>query len=186
MCLALSYNANSVTGIDIDGDLLDHARSHLSFRYSRLYQTLAASHMKPSQDAPPKAMRDRVNYFPISSIQEHGHLPYTEHVTGCEDPQDGNKEREGVNLNFPLNVAFRKEDWGAFSVHEGPIYKSLVRAPKEEYDVILALSVIKWLHLQHGDNGKCISAFVHNCRTLPTENSFHHTYLVPFTKHGGI
>jgi len=179
--LALSYNPKSVTGIDIDEDLLDHARSHLSFRYSRLYPTLAASQMNPSQDAypsqsaHPKEKHKRVNYFPISSIQGHGHLPYAERVSGREDSQDGNKEREGVIPSFPLNVTFRKEDWGAFSMHEDTTYKSRVRVPKEEYNVILALSVIKWLHLEHGDNGRCTSAFLPLCITavtLATENSF--------------
>lgn len=171
---ALSYNAKSVTGIDIDEDLLDHARSHLSFRYSRLYPTHAASHMNPSQVAypsqsvSPKERRDRVNYFPISSIQRHGHLPHVEHVTGREDSQDGNKERGGVIPSFPLNVTFRKEDWGAFSVHEDNTYKSRARVPKEEYDVILALSVIKWLHLEHGDNG--LHTFFDNCHQALRHN----------------
>ncbi|KAF8423582.1 Bicoid-interacting protein 3-domain-containing protein [Tirmania nivea] len=171
---ALSYNAKSVTGIDIDEDLLDHARSHLSFRYSRLCPTLTAPHMNLLQDAylsqsaPPKARRDRVNYFPISSVQRHGHLPYAQHVAGRQDSQDGNKEREGVIPSFPLNVTFKKEDWGAFSLHEEMTHNSRVMVPKEEYNVILALSVIKWLHLEHGDNG--LHTFFDNCHRALRHN----------------
>jgi len=190
--LALSYNAKSVTGIDIDEDLLDHARLHLSFRYSRLYPTLAISRMKlpkdayPSQSAPPEAMRDRLNYFPVSSIQKHGYLPYAGHVAGCGDSQEDSKNWGGVTPSFPLNVTFRKEDWGAFSVHEEATHNGQVKVPKEEYDVILALSVIKWLHLEHGDNGRCISTFLHNCNSAASPKLIPDTRLLPLTEHRGL
>lgn len=150
--LALSFNAKSVTGIDIDEGLLDNARSHLSFRYSRIYQPPPASdevsRTPPRHVPPPASTRDRANYFPISSIQEHGHLPFPEHVGTSED---GEGDQDGRAL--PFNVTFKNEDWGVLRIHEKPP-QGLGKVHTEQYDVILALSVIKWLHLEHGDEGR--------------------------------
>lgn len=70
---------------------------------------------------------DDMEYFPISCAIEIGTLPI------LDDPKS------------PLsNVYFRLGDW----VHETfPIDDS------ERYDVILALSITKWIHLNNGDGG---------------------------------
>lgn len=119
---AICFNPLTVTGVDIDPELVKKARSHLSFRYSR-----TASETITGND--PK----RNNYFPISSVIEHGHRPYPE---------------DSVAAKFPHNVEFHCEDWARTSISEaGP------------YDVVLALSMVKWVHLQHLDEGKRILNF---------------------------
>lgn len=93
----------------------------MSFRYSRtaLEETIAGNDPK------------RNNYFPISSVMEHGHRPYPEY---------------SVATKFPRNVEFRCEDWAKTSISEVGLY-----------DVVLALSMVKWVHLQHLDEGKFCS-----------------------------
>lgn len=61
---------------------------------------------------------------------EHGHRPYPE-------GSDATK--------FPRNVEFHCEDWA-----DTPVTKA------ESYDVVLALSMVKWVHLQYLDEGKRI------------------------------
>ncbi|KAL0632576.1 hypothetical protein Q9L58_008553 [Maublancomyces gigas] len=122
----------TVTGVDIDPELVKKARSHLSFRYSRTAPGETTTGNDP----------ERNNYFPISSVMEHGHRPYP------EDP---------VPTKFPRNVEFHCEDWAKTSISEAG-----------SYDVVLALSMVKWVHLQHLDEvmtkglreffGKCHSS----------------------------
>ncbi|KAF8466652.1 Bicoid-interacting protein 3-domain-containing protein [Kalaharituber pfeilii] len=172
---ALSYNAKSVTGIDIDEDLLNRARSHLSFRYSRLYQPDPATQNKTPTASPP-IEHDRINFFPISSIQAYGHLPFprqrvrhmasggetelvhshnthSSHLKNdiAELPLD--KGTDACTLTFPHNVTFLLEDWGALKFEEAYKDEARIQEHTHRYDVILALSVIKWLHLEHGDKG---------------------------------
>lgn len=115
---AICFGPATVSGVDIDLELVKKARSHLSFRYSRT----GLEEIIISNDP------ERNNYFPISSILEHGHRPYP------EDPDP---------TKFPRNVEFRCEDWAKTPTSEA-----------ESYDVILALSMVKWVHLQHSDEGK--------------------------------
>lgn len=112
---AISFLPATVTGVDIDLELVQKAKSHLSFRYSRTAPDAGAG-------------SERINYFPISSVLHHGHRPY---------PEDLDSTR------LPRNVAFRCEDWAKIPISE-----------PESYDVILALSMVKWVHLQHLDEGK--------------------------------
>ncbi|KAI9823792.1 MAG: hypothetical protein M1819_001139 [Sarea resinae] len=129
--LALEFQAASVTGVDIDQQLVRRAQSHLSFCWSR---------SKPGNT--PEA-----DYFPASAILELGHRPYPPVRPA---PSDNVHDRHSAAAAatplspFPHNVAFFCEDW-ALSASSSP--------SQGRYDVILALSVIKWIHLEHLDAG---------------------------------
>ena len=105
---ALAFAPRSVTGIDKDAALVNKAKSHLSFRWSRL------------------GPAGEVDYFPASAVLAAGHVPYPVPVDAAR---------------FPHNVHFAAVDF--------------VRAPAEaaRYGVVLMLSVVKWMHLQGGDQG---------------------------------
>ncbi|KAH0603453.1 uncharacterized protein H6S33_007775 [Morchella sextelata] len=119
--LGISFSPASVTGVDIDPELVQKAISHLSLRYSR-----TAPVDGESAPAEPSQV-ERNNYFPISSVLQHGHRNYHQDL----DP-----------AKFPLNVAFRCENWATSPPLEPGFY-----------DVILALSMVKWVHLQGLDEG---------------------------------
>ena len=81
---------------------------------------------------------DQVDYFPLSAVLEFGHLhlPKTSHA-------------------FPGNVEFRLGDW---------IHEPMPANDEDRFDVLLALSITKWIHLHGGDGGikyffqKCIAS----------------------------
>jgi 7SK snRNA methylphosphate capping enzyme len=145
MPTALQFSALSVTGIDKDPELIRQAQSHISFLYSRL---------GPS---PPEGtdanMGGMANYFPISSILDHGHRrwpepPYTQYA------DDENEEMASSTLPppFPHNVTLLTTD---FSL------PSQTSVSESKYDIILALSVLKWIHISYQDAG--MVSFFHRC-----------------------
>jgi len=69
------------------------------------------------------------DFFPASSVQKYGHRAYP---TDPDFP------------GFPRNVSFVIEDWGE---------EALNTNQEATYDVVLALSVIKWIHIHHQDEG---------------------------------
>ncbi|OCK82974.1 Bin3-domain-containing protein [Lepidopterella palustris CBS 459.81] len=138
--LALDFDAASVTGVDIDDSLITQARRHLSFRSSRVRPA--------TNDA-----RRVIDYFPISAILDYGHRSQ-ESVGG------GAIEQNSTSAVDPFcwpHVDFVSEDWvvSKNSATSGP------------FDVILALSVTKWIHLEHLDEG--LVAFFRKCFSSLTE-----------------
>ncbi|KAI5840012.1 Bicoid-interacting protein 3-domain-containing protein [Morchella snyderi] len=119
--LGISFSPASVTGVDIDRELVQKAISHLSLRYSRTAPIDGESVPAESSQV------ERNNYFPISSVLQHGHRNYHQDL----DP-----------AKFPFNVAFRCENWATSPPLEPGFYS-----------VILALSMVKWVHLQGFDEG---------------------------------
>ena len=128
----------SITGSDVDRNLIKDAQSHLAFQWSRT---------KPEGRAAPTS--DALQYFPVSSVLDHGHRAL---------PPTPNPESD--EAAFPNNVHFICEDW------------VLSPVTRKGYDVILALSVVKWIHLHHLDGG--LRAFFHKCK----ESLTHDGYLV--------
>lgn len=88
--------------------------------------------MKPGRQT--ELTRDTMHYFPISSVLDHGHQP---------PRQDGSEQGQ---VFFPNNVSFACEDW---ALH----VPSSSSSDQCRYDTVLALSVVKWVHLQHLDTG---------------------------------
>ncbi|KAJ3269817.1 hypothetical protein HDV01_000914 [Terramyces sp. JEL0728] len=75
---------------------------------------------------------DRNQYYPISCIEQFGMLP--------------------VQSQRGLNIHFRCGDW----VHE-----AFPTEHQDLFDVVLALSITKWIHLSYGDGG--VRYFFHKC-----------------------
>lgn len=137
---ALNFDAAAVTGVDIDPNLITQARDHLSLRASRV---------RPPADGAERT----VDYFPLSAILQHGYR--------SKDRQQ-KRPTAHKNANFAVAptswpcVKFISEDW---AISKNP-------ATAGPYDIILALSVIKWIHLEHLDEGlerffsKCSSSLL--------------------------
>ncbi|KAF1927376.1 S-adenosyl-L-methionine-dependent methyltransferase [Didymella exigua CBS 183.55] len=85
-----------------------------------------------------------VDYYPVSAVLTHGYRVETK----------GKISRDSspalTTSNWP-HVQFVSADWVA----------SADRAISGPYDVILALSVIKWIHLEHLDEG--VETFFRKC-----------------------
>ena len=106
------------------------------------------SRMKPGEPA------GSTLYFPVSSVLEHGHRPSLRRGEGVE--------QDDVSV-LSNDVRFDCEDWVVVDAS----------SPRQRrYDTILALSVVKWIHLQHLDAG--LARFFSKCQT-----SLHlHGYLI--------
>ncbi|KAH3907915.1 hypothetical protein HBI56_151830 [Parastagonospora nodorum] len=101
--------------------------------------------LRASRTRPPTKDSERiVDWFPMSAVLDHGYI----------EPQ--NDALRGSTFASPHSswpcVRFHSADWAIDQDCSGP------------YDVILALSVIKWIHLEHLDQGlvtffrKCASS----------------------------
>ena len=134
---ALNFDAASVTGVDIDENLIKRARSHLSFRSSRV---------RPATHETARA----TDYFPISAVLQHGHRSQ-DLVSRDTIAQTSSQWPE---------VEFVCEDW---AVSNNP-------ATSGPFHVLLALSVVKWIHLEHLDEG--LEAFFKKCASSLVEGGY--------------
>jgi 7SK snRNA methylphosphate capping enzyme len=131
---AFDFRAASVTGVDIDPQLVKQAENLLALRSSRV--------RPPTQNS-----EHVVDYFPISAALMHGYR-FEPRSKAMHSPEPTSNPPQ-----WPC-VSFVPEDW---VVSTNP-------ATTEPYHVILALSVIKWIHLEHLDEGlvrffrKCASS----------------------------
>ena len=93
--------------------------------------------LKASRLRPSSEPSERlVDYYPMSAVLRHGILP----------------QPRQQHPHWP-SVKFAAADW---VVSNDPVLNG-------PYDVILALSVIKWIHLEHRDEG--LLNFFHKCCT---------------------
>jgi 7SK snRNA methylphosphate capping enzyme len=140
---ALNFDAASVTGVDIDENLIKQARSHLSFRSSRV---------RPATHETARA----TDYFPISAVLQHGHQ--SQHLVSRD--AIAQTSNSAISPSQWPEVTFICEDW---AVSNNP-------ATSGPFHVLLALSVIKWIHLEHLDEG--LEAFFKKCASSLVEGGY--------------
>jgi len=124
---AQSHGASKVVGVDIDDALVRAA-----WRRRRTVWSAQGPPVKAEAEGPSRK-RKRVDavvngaadYFPASCAHSLGPLPIP--------PSDPDV--------FPHNVSFRTADWVNDSIPEDA----------GGYDVVLAFSITKWIHLNGGD-----------------------------------
>ncbi|KAI0306811.1 S-adenosyl-L-methionine-dependent methyltransferase [Multifurca ochricompacta] len=137
--IAQSCGARRVVGVDIDDALVRMAWRRRRVLWS--HQGATSEPSPPSSESRSKRKRvhtapsiPQVDHFPASCQHMFGPLPITD-----TDMLDS----EAIAYTFPHNITFRRADW----VNE--------RIPEDDagYDVIVAFSVSKWIHLNGGDVG---------------------------------
>ncbi|TGZ77120.1 S-adenosyl-L-methionine-dependent methyltransferase [Ascodesmis nigricans] len=154
--IGLHFNAESVLGIDLDPTLIQHAKSHLSFQYSRLPPSDTAGATTTTTTTPTTESVRSANYFPISSILTHGHIPYPAATTPPTFPRNVTFSTSDAitffHLPSPTNPDAMDLDTPSPHQRKKQSQPRETEQPREnEFDTILLLSVLKWLHLHHGD-----------------------------------
>lgn len=116
-----------VLGIDLDGDLIKKANSQLRMIASLIEpeEPLEAKNSLLPQFSNAKTLD--LHYFPISMPLMFGYVPIN--------------KTESKLFKFPYNLQFMKAD----------IMKDSEKL--QTYDVIILFSIVKWIHLNHGDQG---------------------------------
>ncbi|KAJ8087384.1 hypothetical protein PM082_006214 [Marasmius tenuissimus] len=133
--IAQKWRAAKVTGVDIDESLIRAAWRRRLTVWSQQAPSPSQQQKKRKRDDEPQV--DDVpdsdwNYFPASFEHTFGPLPV---------PPSRNRGK----TVFPHNISFRAGDW----VTE----LDAVPEDKEGYDVVVAFSISKWIHLNGGDPG---------------------------------
>uniref|UniRef100_H3CXF7 RNA methyltransferase n=1 Tax=Tetraodon nigroviridis TaxID=99883 RepID=H3CXF7_TETNG len=129
--IAKMHRPARILGLDIDGALVHAARKNIRHYLSELQ----AQEMRGDPGGGTARLRKSCS-FPVSLQISRGPIaapPLTEAST----------VRPG---EFPSNVSFIKANYVLDN-------DNLLLTQRQEYDVILCLSVTKWVHLNWGDNG---------------------------------
>ncbi|RDB27570.1 putative RNA methyltransferase C2A9.10 [Hypsizygus marmoreus] len=133
--IAQSWGASKVVGVDIDDTLVRGAwrRRRAVWALQEPDEHVANSSPtsegnKRKRDAPDIHRTNQPDYFPMSCEHEFGSLPI---------PPSQNR---GKHV-FPHNVSFRTADWTVAGIPED----------SERYNVVIAFSISKWIHLNGGD-----------------------------------
>jgi len=144
------HGATRVVGVDIDPVLIRAAWKRRRAVWSQQKPPLTPSSSDDNNNQKQKKVKKRkrsnldllehesispspsLHYFPLSMQHLFGTLPIPPHGSPISlEP-----------TSFPHNVSFIRADWLS-----DPIDSS------QQYDIVLALSVTKWIHLNNGDVG---------------------------------
>ncbi|RXW20598.1 hypothetical protein EST38_g5252 [Candolleomyces aberdarensis] len=170
--IAQNWGAKKVVGVDIDESLIEGAwrrrralwssqgpsspsstststpqeleapSSELGVRRKRSRSKVDSDDDDGPSPAPRRSHNSNSNYFPASCEHEFGSLPIP--------PANPSDPSRGKNV-FPHNVTFVKADWVDEDIVEDRI--------EDGWDVVVAFSISKWIHLNKGDTG--LLAFFH-------------------------
>ncbi|XP_015275810.1 PREDICTED: 7SK snRNA methylphosphate capping enzyme [Gekko japonicus] len=127
LSVAKKWGPRRMVGVDIDGALIHSARQNIRHYLSAELQQQTSSNNEGT-GLPKKT-------FPVSLMASRGP------IAAPRVPQEG-----ADATVFPNNVIFVK---GNYVLER----EELLEAQKPEYDVILCLSLTKWVHLNWGDEG---------------------------------
>nr|A3KQ55.2 RecName: Full=7SK snRNA methylphosphate capping enzyme; Short=MePCE; AltName: Full=Bicoid-interacting protein 3 homolog; Short=Bin3 homolog; Short=zBCDIN3 [Danio rerio] len=143
--IAKNWRPASIVGLDIDGSLIHAARQNIRHYLSEVqvqHSRRSGENTKADRGEVSGEEKDKdktsKHSFPVSLRISRGPIagpPLPETNTHSLPPGD-----------FPANVTFIKGNY----VLESDV---LLQTQREEYDVILCLSVTKWVHLNWGDAG---------------------------------
>ncbi|EKM59244.1 uncharacterized protein PHACADRAFT_136674 [Phanerochaete carnosa HHB-10118-sp] len=136
--IAQSLRARRVIGVDIDESLVRTAWKRRRAIWSQQAPPSISENTPHNGTESPNKKRKRAvspsrapqpDYFPVSCEHMFGPLSIPPQSTRLDE--------------FPHNVTFRAADWVNAEIAEDT----------EGYDVIVAFSVSKWIHLNGGDDG---------------------------------
>ncbi|KAF4753485.1 hypothetical protein FOZ63_009312 [Perkinsus olseni] len=168
--VAYILGARRVVGVDIDHTLIDQALrqlrkyKHDGFPLNEVPTSSLSAHKSTSIGRRRAAALEPT--FPIALTRRAGVPPITnkvlsiaeQHVENFVKPF-GREKVEHISDRFPFNIEFRSEDVSRDTVDIDVNDGSTITVPspciheKGKYDVIFLLSVIKWIHYHHGDEG---------------------------------
>ena len=140
--VAKKFGPKLIVGVEMDAHLMKRARKNLRQRIS-----------EQRRKNPPNG---NDNFVPLSCLVAEGKATEEEFLVESNEKQTVASNGDNGAECYPMNAEFRKED----------IMSDDAKTSKEKgvYDVVLCLSVTKWIHMTGGDTAlKRLFRVIHDC-----------------------